>query len=276
MLTPEERDDARLGQLAELLEQLSSSPIGDSLTAALDIYEQIETPAVRHLAEEGMLTFRAIASRVKSGDLLFRDPPKLARKLTDIEFLQLARIDVSVVELCYCCEMIQKATDDGWGGSPRVRFYLNGLYHYASSLFLVDTSKPTHKGLPMGGTVIRALHPIGLAGLLDPIKAVFNEHLGDTTIGQTILNLRHSDLVHGDFSPERIEFLVNQSQIRDPKQHEWFAHLIWVFFHRLLIFHIKLLALIASDGKDITAVTIRYLEAAKAKQTTSKNPTKTG
>jgi len=274
MSTPEERDGTRLGQFAELLEQLPSSPIGDLLAAALVIYEQIEVPAVRHLAEDGMVALRAIASRAKSGDVLFGDPPNLARELTDLEFLQLARIDVSIVEMCYCCEMIQKAADEGWGGSPRVRFYLNGLYYYASSLFLVDTSKPTHKGLPMGGTVIRALQPIGLAGILDPIKAVFGEPLGDTTFGQTILNLRHSDLVHGDFSPERVEYLVNQSQIRDPKQHERFTHLIWVFFHRLILFRLKLLALIASDGKDIAAVTLRYLEAAKARKEASEKSTK--
>ena len=273
MSMPEERDGVRLGQFAELLEQLSSSLIGDSLVAALDIYEQIEMPDVRHLAKDGMLTLRAIASGAKSGDLLFSDPPKLARELTDLEFMQLARIDASVVEMCYCCEMIQKAADEGWGGSPRVRFYLNALYHYVSSLFLVDTSKPTHKGLPMGGTVIKALHPIGLANLLDPIKTVLDEPLGDTTFGQTILNLRHSDLVHGDFSPERVEFLVNQSQIRDPKQHERFTHLIWVFFHRLIIFHLKLLTLIASDGKDIATVTLRYLEAAKTKKAASKKST---
>jgi hypothetical protein len=112
----------------------------------------------------------------------------------------------------------------------------------------------------MGGTVIRALFPMGLAEILEPIRDILNQPLGETTFGQTILNLRHSDLVHGDFSPERVEYLIRQTQIRDPKQQEQFAHLIWLLFHRLVILHLKLMALIAASGKDIGAVTIRYLQ----------------
>jgi len=269
MSTPPTSDAARLEQLGTLLEQSRTTPIGDSLAAAIAIFEQIEDPMVRRIAEEAMRGLRAIASRAQPGDLLFHNPPKLARDLTDMEFLQLARIDVSVHELCYCCEMIQTAANVTWEGSSPVRFYLNGLYHYVSSLFLVDTSKPTHKGLPMGGTVIRAVFPMGLADILEPIKTILDEPLGEITFGETILNLRHSDLVHGDFSPERIEYLIKQTQIRDPNQQERFAHLIWLLFHRLVMLHLKLMALIAADGKDIGAVTLRYLAQMSKKKGTA-------
>jgi len=262
MSTSEERDAALLEELGNLLEQSTSSPIGDTLLAAIGLFEKLKGLTARRVSEDAMRGLRSIASRAQPDALLFQYPPKLPRELTDIEFLQLARIDISVHELCYCCEMVQTAADMTWGGSSPTRFYLNGVYHYVSSLFLVDTSKPNHKGLPMGGTVIRALFPIGLAEILEPIRDILNQPLGEITFGQTILNLRHSDLVHGDFSPERVEYLIRQTQIRDPKQQEQFAHLIWLLFHRLIILHLKLMALIAASGKDIGAVTIRYLQGA--------------
>lgn len=260
MSASEERDVVLLEQLGNLLEQSTSSPIGDTLSAAVVIFEQIEDLTARRVAEEALRGLRSIASRAQPDALLFRVPPSLPRELTDIEFLQLARIDTSIHELCYCCEMVQTATDMTWGGSAPTRFYLNGIYHYVSSLFLVDTSKPTHKGLPMGGTVIRALFPMGLAEILEPIRDILSQPVGEISFGQTILNLRHSDLVHGDFSPERVEYLIRQTQIRNPKQQEQFAHLIWLLFHRLIILHLKLMALIEASGKDIVAVTIRYLQ----------------
>src|SRR4030067_1313570 len=180
MSSSEERDIVLLEELGNLLEQSTSSPIGDTLSAAIGLFEQIEDPMARRGAEEAMRSLRSIASRAQPDDLLFRDPPKLPRDLTDIEFLQLARIDATVHELCYCCEMVQTATDMTWGGSAPTRFYLNGIYHYVCSLFLVDTSKPTHKGLPMGGTVIRALFPMGLAEILEPIRDILNQPLAHT------------------------------------------------------------------------------------------------
>ena len=260
MSTTEERDVVRLGALAKLLENAPASPIGDILLEAIGVYEEIEDPFPRHLAEEAMRGLRSIASRANENSLLFQDPPKLPRELSDIEFLQLYRIEMTIHELCYCCEMVQDAADKTSGGSSPTRFYLNGIYHYTSSLFLVDTSKPSHKGLPMGGTVIKALYPMDLAKLLEPIKNVLDQPLGEITFGETILNLRHSDLVHGDFSPERVEYIIRQTQMRDPKQREQLAHFIWLFFHRIIVFHLQLLSLIADSGQDIGVVTLRYVQ----------------
>lgn len=264
MLPSEERDNARLEKLGDLLEQSSTSPIGDTLSAAIRFFEEIENPMARKVAEEAMRYLRKLASSAQLDTLLFNRPPSLPRELTDIEFIQLVRIEMAVHELCYCCEMVQNATDITSGGSTPTRFYLNGVYYYTSSLFLVDTSKPTHKDLPMGGTVIRALFPMGLAEILDPIKSILEEPFGAYTFGQTILNLRHSDLVHGDFSPERVEYILSQTQFRDPKQQEQFAHLIWRLFHRLIILDLKLMSLIASTGKNFDAVMLHYLQAKHA------------
>jgi hypothetical protein len=257
--TSEQRDIKRLEALGNLLETLDSSPIGDTLIVAIGIYEEIENPMARKMAEEVMRRIRVFTARAKPTDVCFLKPPLLPREISDIEFLQLVRIEMTTHELCYCMEMIQDATSKVGGGSTGTRFYLNGMYHYTSSLFLVDTSKKTHKDFSMGGTVIRALSPIGLGNLLEPVKEVFNRSIGNITLGEMILNLRHSDLVHGDFSPERVEYLVRQSQLRNPNQQEEFAHLIWLLFHRIIILNLQIQSLLTSSGKNLEKVIIQYV-----------------
>ncbi len=255
------RDLARLNAIVSLLQNASSSPIGDTLVQANQNFEQIEDQIPRNLAEPAMRIIRSMAARAQPTDPLFRDPPKLPRPLTDVELLQLLGISGAVHELCYCCEMVQQASEITWGGSAPVRFYLNSIYHYTSSMFLVDTSKPTHKDLPMGGTVIRALHPMGLADLIKPVKEVLDEPFGNITFGQTILDFRHSHLVHGDFSPERIEYLVRDTHARNPMQMEEFARLVWKLFHRLMILNLQLLSLLAPSQGELGAAVIRYLSS---------------
>jgi len=259
-MTPSEaRDQARLEALASVLERAAASPIGDILIEANRVFEEIENTLYRFVAEEAMKGIRSMAARAQPNDLLFAAPPVLPRKLSDIELLQVLAISGAVHELCYCCEMVQNASETTWGGSTPARFYLNSIYHYTSSMFLVDTSRPSHKHLPMGGTVIRALDPLGLSHLLEPLKEVLDEPLGQTTFGDTILNLRHSHLVHGDFSPERLEYLVRQTDARNPMQMQLFAQLVWKFFHRLMIVNLQILALLASAEGELASAALRYI-----------------
>ena len=112
----------------------------------------------------------------------------------------------------------------------------------------------------MGGTVVLALHPIGLSNLLEPIDEVLNREFGETTFGEAIVKLRHSFLVHGDFSPTRVEHLVSQTQMRNPMQQQLFAQLAWVLFHRLVIFDLQLLSLIGSISDDFESIILRYMK----------------
>jgi hypothetical protein len=261
MSTVEERDLARLEQLGDLLEGSQGAPIGDVLAQAIEVFEAIEAPLHALVAEEAMRGFRTVASRATLGTIAFKDPPSLSNTITDLEYLQLMRVQWGVHELCYAFEMVETSAKFTSEGSTSTRFYLNSIYHYVSSLFLVDTSKPSHKGLPMGGTVIRSLHPLGISELLDPIKGVLEEPFGETTFGDAIVNLRHSDLVHGDFSPARVEYLVRQTSMRNPMQQERFARLMWRLFHRLIVLHLKLLALLSSSGKTPASAMIGYLRS---------------
>jgi hypothetical protein len=261
MTTPEDRDGARLESLVDLLEKSSSLPIGDAFNAAIQIFEELEDPVAIHFAEEAMRGLRSVASRAPYDSQLFSNPPTLPREITDLEFIQLDRVGMSLHELCYCCEMVQNSSDKTSGGSTPTRFYLNGIYNYTSSLFLIDTSKPSHKGLPMGGKVILVLYPLGLAEILEPIQSILNEPFGEITFGEAILKNRHSDLVHGDFSPKRVEYLIDQTHMRDPKQQELFTQLIWRFFHRLIVLYLKITSLLASSDKEIGVTMLRYLQA---------------
>ena len=83
MPTLQERDTARLEALGNLLIKSSTSPIGDTLSTAINIFEEIEDPITRQIAEEAMCGLRSIASRAQPDDLLFNDTPKLPRDLSD-------------------------------------------------------------------------------------------------------------------------------------------------------------------------------------------------
>jgi hypothetical protein len=260
MTTMEERDSERLDKLLSLLHESASSPIGDTLQSAIKIFEELEDPIAIYLAEEAMRGIRSYASRAEFDSKLFSSPPSLPRDISDLEFIQLYRVGSSVHELCYCCEMVQDASAKTSGGSTPTLFYLNGIYNYISSLFLIDTSKPSHKNLPMGGKVILVFHPLEIAEILDSIKEILDEPFGEITFGEAVLKNRHSDLVHGDFSPKRVEYLISLTNMRDPKQRELFTHFIWRFFHRLIVLNLKISSLIASSGKNIGVVMLRYMK----------------
>ena len=129
-------------------------------------------------------------------------------------------------------------------------------------MFLIDTSSPKQKGLPVGGTVIKALDPMGLAYLLDPLTVILNQQLtSQITFGDTILRLRHSYLVHGDFSPRRIEYLIAQSQIRRPQQIERFVSLLWDLFYQIIILRLTIVAFFTHEGIHIESAILSYLQS---------------
>ena len=135
----------------------------------------------------------------------------------------------------------------------------DSIYYYVTSMFLVDKNKPTHKGLPMGGMVVRALHPMGLSILLTPIDGILNRPFGkENTLGDAIRKLRNSQLVHGDFSPGQLESLVADTEMRDPAQQERLAANIWDLFHEILLLDLRITAILTKLNPDIQAIIARY------------------
>ena len=234
--------------------------VGDVLIQAMDKRSCITDPLLRQLAEIPMFHLRSIAARAEYGWKLFADPTVLPKSLEDVEILQLFAIEAALHELCYACETLESTAATTWGGSTPTRFYLNSIYHYVSSMFLVDTSSPKQKDLPMGGTVIRAIHPMGLASILDPIKCVLDQPFGQgMTFGDAIVRLRHSYLVHGTFSPRNVEYLVAQTQMREPSQQMRFASMVWDLFLETILLRLRIVAMLTASNISVKDVVLRYL-----------------
>jgi len=257
-------DVNNLSKLSELLVDPSPDNLGDIFEKAVEIRTKIGT-VPKSIAEFQLTKLRGMVSRAELGWKLFSQPLLPTRTLSDIEILQLISVEGALRELCYCCERLEEAAAITWGGSSPTRFYINSIYHYVSSMFLVDTSKKTHKNLPMGGTIIRALAPIGLTELLDPINEVLQQPFGkNINFGDTILLLRHSHLVHGDFSPERIEYLNAQTGIRDALQQQRLADLIWDLFYQLILLDLKLIAVLTTSKPNVIEIINLYLTNLKS------------
>ena len=254
-------DQDKVDALVELTKIATPDNLGDILEKALEIRQNIGNETALKISELPLSKLRTFASRAEYGWKLFQDPIIPGKSLEDNEILQLTGIEYALHELCYCCERLDEASFLTWGGSSPTRFYLNGIYHYVSSMFLIDTSKETHRNLLMGGTVIRAIHPMGLSILLDPINEILQRDFGDTnSFGDSILKLRHSQLVHGDFSPNKYEYLVTDTHMRDPQQKEIFAQFVWDLFHELLLFDLNILALLTRLDPNMGDIITRYLK----------------
>jgi|GEM_PF-1034404 hypothetical protein len=254
-----------LERIHALLLSADQDNIGDVLLQVLAVRSRISNPLARMTAEPMLASLRRMAAKADLGWRVFATPPLLPRPLDDVEVLQLVSLEWALHELCYACESVELSAATTWGGSTPTRFYLNSIYHYVSSMFLLDTSSPRQKDLPIGGTAIRALHPMGLAALVDPVARILSQPLTPhITLGDTILRLRHSYLVHGDFSPRRIEYLIAQSEMRDPAQNELFATLIWDLFHELILFRLRIMALMTHEGIRVEPAILRYLASVSA------------
>ena len=141
-----------------------------------------------------------------------------------------------------------------------MRFYINSIYYYVYSLFLVDATKDSHKGLSMGGSAISALYPIGLDDLLKPINSVLVKSVSDKfNFGKVIQRRRNKRLVHGNFSIQEIENLAVETRLRDSDQQLKFRVLIWELFHRTLVFDLRLVSIFTFLNVDIEKVSRSYL-----------------
>ena len=255
-------DQDKVDKISSLVGTANPDNLGDVFGDAIRIRATITNDFALRFSEIPMKTFRAMASRASFDWPLFASPVLPKRQLSDNEILQLIGLEFALHELGYCCERLQEAADITWGGSSPTRFYLNGIYYYVTSLFLVDKTKPSHTGLPMGGTVVMALHPMGLSDFLEPVDKILARQFGkENSLGDAIRKLRNTHLVHGDFSPEQLEKLVADTQMRDPGQQERLAANIWDLFHEVLLLDLRIVAILSKVNADIPAIMGRYVAA---------------
>ena len=144
-------DKKILRDLNDLVVSTTPDNLGDRLIQATKLLQGVEYPIARYYAEGSMAELRRMAVPADYGWKLFASPPHPLNKLQDIEVIQLIAIIGALHELSYACESVNLSANTGWEGSAQTRFYLNSIYHYVSSMFLLDTRSPRQEGFPMGG-----------------------------------------------------------------------------------------------------------------------------
>lgn len=257
----------KVDRIGALISTAHPANLGDVFEEAVKIRSTITDDFALRVSELPLGTLRGMAAGAQIGWPLFAKPRMPSKVPTDNEILQLIGVEFALHELCYCCERLQEVADMTTGASPPTRFYINGVYYYVTSLFLVDETKRSHIDLAMGGTVIVPLHTLGLTDLLAPVNAILDRPFGGQhSFGEAIRKLRNKHLVHGDFSPERFESLVADTNMRDPAQQEHLAVNIWDLFHQLLLLDLKIVAILTALNPNIPAVVTRYVAAHQSAQ----------
>ena len=202
-------DNTHLQDLLQIKASLSRDDIGDAMLRAVVIKALIVNPDNLVISDRIMENIRSFARDANIGWKIFRQPILPTQELVDIQIWQLVSILGTLMELNYCFERIEEASYFTFENSAPVRFYVNGIFHYVSALFLLDYKDNKKKNLPHPGTIVKVLHPLGLTQLLDPVYQVLNRPFGkDLSYGQTILGNRNKQFVHGTFSIENIRNLV--------------------------------------------------------------------
>jgi hypothetical protein len=110
-------------------------------------------------------------------------------------------------------------------GSPAKAFYLNSIYNYIATLFLLDK-----KEWPMGGTAYRALQRHGLCNLLDPVKVLLDEPIGQISFGEIIRVFRNSAFVHGRHSDADLDRVYAEVDMTESINQVRFQNLLCRFY----------------------------------------------
>lgn len=245
-------DDLHLQELLQVSNSLAHDNIGDSMMRAIVLKAVIGNPISKMRADEIMERIRAYARSAEIGWTIFQQPIELKQKLTDLNVWQLLGIVGTLFDLSYCFERIEEASIFTFENSAPVRFYLNGIFHYVTALFLLDTKRNLEKGLPRPGTIIKVLHPLGLGQLLDPVYQIFDRPLGDrNSYGDTILRNRNKHFVHGSFSPENIRDLVKDTNIFDENQRLRFVEYHRDLNDRVIILRLQLTSILSRQEIDM-------------------------
>ncbi len=246
-------DNIHLRELLLVSNNLTPDNVGDSMMRAVVLKAAIADPVGKARADQIIERIRAYARSADIGWTIFQQPIELKKKLTEVNIWQLIGVAGTLFDLNYCFERIEEASILTFENSAPVRFYLNGIFHYATALFLLDAKRNFEKGLPRPGTIIKALHPMGLGELLNPIYQVFDRPLGETmSYGDTILRNRNRQFVHGSFSPENIKDLVKDTDIFNENQRLRFVEYHRDLNDRVIMLRLQLTSILTRQDIDMT------------------------
>jgi len=240
-------DSYHLADLMRLPTSLSKDNVGDAMIRAVALKSIIADPRGKIKADEILETIRNFARSADIGWKVFEDLIVPTTPLSEMQTWQLLAIVGILMELNYCFERVEEASFFTFENSAPVRFYVNGIFHYLASMFLLDAKDNFKKGFHYPGTLIKALQPMGLEELLKPIYQIFDRPFGgEMSYDQTVLSVRNKGFVHSSFSPENIKKTVKDTHIFDEKQKMLFIQNHWDLFDHLIILRLRLISILTS------------------------------
>jgi hypothetical protein len=246
----------RLIELLQISWALTPENIGDAMERALGTYESMPDSIIRFEADALVQRIRNYARDATHGWRCFSNPVVVASPLKTEAIIQLIGLEASLRDLNYCFERIQEAALLTFENSTPVRFYVNGILHYVTALFLLGLEDNKKAGYSRPGSAIRVLSPLGLANLLDPVYAVLDRPFGKKfSYGETIRRNRNSQFVHGSYSIDDVRDLVSDSDIFNQGQRDKFVRFHLDLNDRLIILRLRIVSLLTSqeiDPEDFT------------------------
>jgi hypothetical protein len=248
--------DAILEEILKLVQITSKQNVGDTYEKALAFFDCIKDAPTRETSEYLISQIRNIARNADIGWKIFSSPPEIKKTLSDDEQIQLLVIISTLHEFCYGAERLDEISFLTGSVSTPIRFYINSLYHFIATLYLLDKGNS-----PMGGMVYKTLAPMGFAPLLSRIQTVLEKPLeSDTSFGETIRKIRNDFLVHGTFSPNSISSLMSKTQLSNQSQQIKLAELIWELFNHSFILKLRLFSILTFSETDPIKLMEKYLQ----------------
>ncbi len=205
----------------------------------------IADPVIKARADMVLDRIRNFAREADIGWKIFEYPIEPDIKLTEMQTWQLMAIVGTLLEFNYAFERVEEASLFTFENSAPVRYYVNGIFHYLTALFLLDAKDNQKRGFSRPGNIIKVLQPMGLGHLLNPIYQVFDRPFGEEmSYGGTVLSIRNKGFVHGSFSPENIRKTVKDSNIFNEAQRIRFIQSHWDLFDHLIVLRLQLISVL--------------------------------
>lgn len=236
-----------IDKIEALSKEVNSNNVGDLLVKGYRISKQLQSEAAKQAGEFHLSHIRNVARIADIGWNCFDKPIKPSKELGKSESIQLLTLIGSLHELSYCFERLDYVSFlTGQDTSTPMRFYLNSIYHYLAAYFLLDK-----KGEPMGGTIYKVLSTMGLEDLLKPIDVVLKQaYSSGVTFEDVLRNIRNKFLVHGDFSPDGTQELVDRSNMHSLGQKLKLSEYLWDMFNEVVILKLRIIAILTFLGLD--------------------------
>lgn len=251
-------------QIDRLFKMANEDNMGDVYIEILNIRQMFHDDLDLLMIENHLSEIRKVVICMPPTAKLFSIPVLPEKEPINDEKLKLISLEFRVNELCYAFHRVEESAGIYGGGSSPTRLYLNSIYFYIYSLFIVDAKKPNHKTMPYGGSAILVLQPLKIDQILEPIMKILGTNLGENeTLCTSVQKVRNKFLVHGDFAIDDLEGLVEATKMRDFTNHQFFNSLLWNLFYEVILLDLRLISIFSALEFNHKQIVQEYLDSLK-------------